>query len=157
MAKKIQKQIIGWEEWVELPLLGLPAIKAKSDTGARSSSLHAFNIEPFEEDGVQYVRFDVHPLQKNKKLTRQCVAKVKNRRFVTSSNGEKERRWVITTQIGVGPRMVEADVTLTNRHKMTFRMLLGMSTMKKARLMVDPAKSCVLGKPEHVDTLYSNL
>jgi ribosomal protein S6--L-glutamate ligase len=154
MPKRLPKDVIGWEEWIKLPSLGLPAIKAKSDTGARTSSLHAFNIVPFEEDGVKYVRFNVNPIQRNYDLTCICTAKVKNRRFVTSSNGEKERRYVITTDIVIGDRTVKADLTLTNRHKMTFKMLLGLETIKKARLMVDPALSCTKGKIKQAETLY---
>lgn len=152
--KKLPKISIGWEEWVALPLIGLPAIKAKSDTGARSSSLHAFNIVPFEEDGVKYVRFNINPTQKNNDLTVTCTARVKQRRFVTSSNGEKERRYVINTDVVIGDRKVKVDVTLTNRYKMTFRMLLGMETIKKARLLVDPSLSCTTGKPDDLEQLY---
>ena len=157
MVKRLPKKAIGWEEWVALPSIGLPAIKAKSDTGARSSSLHAFNIVPFQEEGLSYVRFNVNPLQKNNILTAICTAPVKQRRFVTSSNGEKERRYVITTEIVIGERKVKVDVTLTNRHKMAFRMLLGMDTIKKARLMVDPSLSCVVGKPDNPAELYRAL
>lgn len=156
MVKRLPKDIIGWEEWIKLPALDIPAIKAKSDTGARSSSLHAFNIVPYEEDGVRYVRFNVHPIQHNYDITCICTAKVKNRRFVTSSNGEKERRYVITTDIVIGDRKVKADLTLTNRHKMTFKMLLGMETIKKARLMVDPSLSCAKGKVKKPETLYNS-
>jgi ribosomal protein S6--L-glutamate ligase len=156
MIKRQPKKIIGRNEWVSMPELGLPAVKAKSDTGAKSSSLHAINIEPLTRDGEQYVRFVVHPIQKNKQVVRQCVAKVKQRRFVTSSNGEKERRWVVTTDIVIGDRVVNVDLTLTNRHKMTFRMLLGLDTIKKARMIVDPALSCVCGRLSNAEGLYDN-
>jgi ribosomal protein S6--L-glutamate ligase len=152
--KRLPKQIIGWEEWVSLDALGLPAIKAKSDTGARTASLHAFNIEPFEKDGRPHVRFDVHPLQKNTSLITTCEAPVAARRFVTSSNGEKERRYFIKTPITIGERTFETEVTLTSRHKMTFRMLLGSQTFRKGRFIVDPSLSFVFGKRSNPIDLY---
>ncbi len=150
-----QKAVIGWEEWVSMPGLDLPAVKAKSDTGALNASLHAFNIKPFDKDGKKYVRFDVHPVQRNTKIVRHCEAPVRSRRFVTSSNGEKERRYVIEAAIVIGGRTVKAEITLTSRHKMTFRMLLGSETLKKGRFIVDPAKSHLFGKIKDAAALYT--
>ncbi|MBM3579663.1 MAG: ATP-dependent zinc protease, partial [Alphaproteobacteria bacterium] len=93
------EKTIGWKEWFELPCLGLPAIKGKIDTGAKTSSLHALNIESFYLEDVEYVRFDVHPMQKNKRLKRSCVARVVERRMVSDSGGKKEKRFVIKSDL----------------------------------------------------------
>lgn len=151
---KVPKTQIGWEEWCGFPELGLPAIKAKVDTGAKTSALHAYGIEPFDKDGQAYVRFKIHPLQKNKKLEVVCEAPVVDFRGVTSSNGERDRRYVIKTPMVIGDKTINAEVTLTSRHKMTFRMLLGRDAIKKAKLIVDPAKSHLLGKKKDVEQLY---
>lgn len=153
---KRSKTMIGWEEWCAFPGLGLPAIKAKVDTGAKTSALHAYDIEPFDKGGEAYVRFKIHPLQKNKALTVQCEAPVVDFRGVTSSNGERDRRYVIRTPLVLGGKTIEAEVTLTSRHKMAFRMLLGRDAIKKAKFIVDPAKSHLLGKKSDVEQLYQN-
>lgn len=150
------KTMIGWEEWCGFPDLGLPAIKAKVDTGAKTSALHAYDIEPFEREGTAFVRFKIHPLQKNKMLEVQCEAPVADFRGVTSSNGERDRRYVIKTPMVLGEKVVDAEVTLTSRHKMTFRMLLGRDAIKQAKFVVDPAKSYLLGKKSDVEQLYHN-
>lgn len=155
-VSRTKKAIIGWEEWVALPELGLPAVKAKSDTGALTASLHAFNIMPFDRDGKKYVRFDVHPVQRNIKIVRTCEAPVVDRRFVTSSNGEKERRYAILTKFEIGGRSFDAEITLTSRHKMTFRMLLGSETLRTGRFIVDPAKSHIFGKIRNAESLYTD-
>ena len=153
MARK-PKILIGWEEWCAFPALRLPAIKAKVDTGAKTSAIHAYDIEPFAQNGVEYVRFKVHPLQNNKTLEVQCSAPLSDYRNVTSSNGEREKRYVIKTPLVLDDKTIEAEVTLTSRHKMTFRMLLGRDAIVKAKLAVDPAKSFLLGKIKDADTLY---
>lgn len=140
------KTMIGWEEWCAFPDLGLPAIKAKVDTGAKTSSIHAYDIKPVTKDGQKYVRFKIHPLQKNKTLEVQCEAPLSDFRSVTSSNGEREKRYVIKTPMKLGNKTIEAEVTLTSRHKMTFRMLLGRDAIAKAKFTVDPVKSFLLGK-----------
>lgn len=151
---KQPKKLIGWEEWCAFPDLGLPAIKAKVDTGAKTSAIHAYDIEPFTQEGVEYVRFKIHPLQKNKALEVSCSAALSDYRNVTSSNGEREKRYVIKTPLILGEKTIEAEVTLTSRHKMTFRMLLGRDAIVKAKLAVDPAKSFLFGKIKDADTLY---
>lgn len=154
MTRK-QKLIIGWEEWCRLPDLDLPAVKAKIDTGAKTSALHAFDIETFHEGGLHYVRFSVHPLQKRQKIVRVCKAPLVEERVVVSSNGEYERRPVIMTTIACGPALIETEITLTSRHKMAFRMLLGRTALKQAGFLVDPAKSFLQGRLEDVKALYS--
>lgn len=133
----IKKFVIGREEWVSLPELGLHAIKAKIDSGAKTSALHAFNIQTYMHDGVQYVRFDVHPIQNNRKIIQHCQAKLIDRRVIKSSNGEIEKRFVVQTIVQLGEYDWPIEVTLTNRDSMGFRMLLGREAMTR-RLLVDP-------------------
>ena len=115
----------GWEEWIALPDLGLPAIKAKVDTGARTSALHAHDIETFGSTAKPKVRFNVHPIAGREDIAITCSAPLIDRREVTSSNGEAEQRYVIEAQLAVGGQSWPIEVTLTNRAGMTSRMLLG--------------------------------
>ena len=134
------KIIIGWREWLALPDLDVGAIKAKIDTGARSSALHTFGLEPFEKGGILKVKFGLHPLQKRKDIEIHCIADVVDRRRVTSSDGQSERRYVIRTTVAMGELRWPIELTLTNRRSMRFRMLLGRAAIA-GRLLVDPAKS----------------
>lgn len=138
------KIIIGKEEWCGLPELGLPAIKARIDSGAKTSSLHAFNISSFERGGKRYVNFDIHPLQDNRKIIQSCVGLVVDQRNVRSSSGEKERRLVIRTPIKLGQQTWEIEITLTNRDSMGYRMLIGREAMKE-RVLIDPEAALCLG------------
>lgn len=140
-----KKTIIGKQEWCALPELGLPAIKARIDSGAKTSSLHAFNIQPFEEGGKKYVRFEIHPIQKNRKTMKHCVGLLVDKRNVKSSSGDKQARYVIKTPIRLGKDTWDIEVTLTNRDSMGYRMLIGREAMKK-RILIDPDKSFCLGK-----------
>lgn len=133
----MSKFIIGREEWVALPELGLPAIKVKVDSGAKTSALHAFNIHTYMHDHTEYVRFDVHPIQNNRKIIQRCQAKLLDRRTIKSSNGEIEKRFVVQTKLRMGAHDWDIEVTLTNRDSMGFRMLLGREAMTN-RLLVDP-------------------
>ena len=135
---------IGWREWLALPMLQIPAIKAKIDTGARTSALHAFFVEPFEKNGTQMVRFGVHPLQKRLDLEIICAAPVKDYRAVSDSGGHREMRYVIETEVALGDQKKRIEMTLTNRDNMRFRMLLGRTAM--AGMSVLPDKSYLTGR-----------
>jgi len=152
--KKLPKIIIGWEEWCTLPDLHLPAIKAKIDTGAKTSALHAYDIETYINFNVPFVRFKIHPIQANKSLFKICEAPLIEKRIITSSNGEREVRPVILTALTFGPTTINAELTLTSRHKMNFRMLLGREALRKARFVVEPSRSFVLGKIKKAERLY---
>ena len=117
--------LLGWEEWVALPGLGLPALKAKVDTGARTSALHAFDIEPFGPINAPKVRFAIHPIPGRNDVTIPCSARAIDRREVISSNGEMEYRYVIRTELEIGARRWPVEVTLTDRGSMAYRMLIG--------------------------------
>src|SRR5688572_3844688 len=127
--------ILGWEEWIMLPELGLGAIKAKVDTGARTSALHAFYVEPFGAARARKVRFGVHPLPRRNDIAIECTARVIDRREVRSSNGKIEERYVIETPIRIGERQWRIEVTLTNRDMMSYRMLLGRQAIPRDGLV----------------------
>ena len=143
---KKTKKIIGWKEWFSLDCIALPAIKGKIDTGAKTSALHAFNIETFYIEDVEYVRFDIHPLQKNKRFVRSCISRVIDRRMVSDSSGKKEKRIVIKSDLKIGDKKIRVELTLTNRDNMSFRMLLGREAIMQAKMIVDISKSFVQGK-----------
>lgn len=136
---------LGWREWCSLPELGIPAIKAKIDTGAKTSCLHTFSIEPYTENGVDFVRFKVHPIQKNEQLVLECTAVVKDVREVSDSGGHKELRYIIETNVLIGDKSRLIEMSLTNRDSMRFRMLLGRRAMKEGTL-IDPAASYLNGR-----------
>lgn len=140
------KRILGWREWVELPGLGLPPVKAKIDTGARSSCLHAFETRVFDRDGQAWVRFGIHPHQGDQEAEVFCEAPVVDERPVTDSGGHTETRIVIASQLQLGNWHDVVEITLTNRDSMRFRMLLGRTAMVKGGFGVDPAESFLLGK-----------
>lgn len=136
---------LGWREWVSLPELGLDRIKAKVDTGARTSTLHAFAVREFEEDGRKRVEFRIHPRQKDNDTVSVCVADVIDERVVRDSGGHEELRWVIQSMLGIGGHSWPIEITLTARDDMLFRMLIGRTAIK-GRATVDPARSYVVGK-----------
>lgn len=143
---------VGWEEWLSLPDLGLPAIKAKIDTGAKTSSLHAFDIEPFGPASRPKVRFAVHPIPGRYDLSIPCSAELLDRREVTSSNGEVELRYVIRTTATMGGHGWPIEVTLTDRGTMAYRMLLGRQALGD-QVIVSPAESFC--QPELDYDIYS--
>jgi hypothetical protein len=136
---------LGWREWVGLPELGLPEIKAKVDTGARTSTLHAFELDTFSEGGKPLVRFKIHPLQRDSQVVISCVADIVDERFVTDSGGHREQRLIISTPLTIGPWSWPIEMTLTGRDNMMFRMLLGRTAIK-GLAVVDPSRSYVTGK-----------
>lgn len=140
MPRRSVPFILGWEEWVTLPELGLDAIKAKVDTGARTSALHAFYVDPFGPAGARKVRFGVHPLPRREDVAIECTAHLIGRREVKSSNGEREQRYVIETPIRIGDRQWRIEVTLANRDMMVYRMLLGRQAIPRDGL-VNPSAS----------------
>jgi hypothetical protein len=137
---------VGWKEWVALPELGIPAIKAKIDTGAKTSALHAFKLESYFDAGAECVRFWLHPLQKNKGIEVICEAAVADRRVIRDSGGHEEERAIIATPVWLNGRQWEIEVSLTSRENMSFRMLLGRSAMRRGGLQVDPERAYATGK-----------
>ncbi len=132
--------IIGWREWVALPTLGVPAIKAKVDTGARSSALHAFDLERFDRNGATMVRFQAHPIQRDDQYIISVEAVLLEERWVRNSGGQEELRPVIETTVQVGTQIWPIELTLTNRDVMGFRLLLGRQAVRR-RYLVDPGHS----------------
>lgn len=148
---------VGWQEWLAFPELGLPAVRAKIDTGARTSALHAHDIKHVERDGETAVRFLVNPLFRGRKLAVACEAPVVDEREVTSSNGHTELRIVVEAMLRLGlssdaPEW-PVELTLTDRRGMRFPMLLGREAMS-GRVLVDSAASFHLGRPDHPGAFY---
>jgi len=150
-----QLPLLGWREWVTLPELNLQHIKAKIDTGARSSALHAFALEPYRKGGQRWVMFAIHPEQKETDTIIECHAPIKDRRLVSDSGGHKQRRYVIESQLIIGQSLISAEITLTNRDNMQFRMLLGRTAMN-GNFIIDPSASYLQGEPENSASLSDN-
>jgi hypothetical protein len=140
------RKVIGWREWVQLPELGVFETKAKVDTGADNSSLHAFNVERFDRDGVDFVRFEVHPRRRSRRPTIQCEAPVAMEKKVKNPGGRIEVRPVIRTKVIVAGVEMDALVNLTSRDEMGFRMLLGRRTVR-GKFIVDPGRSYLGERP----------
>jgi len=138
---------VGWEEWVGLPDLGIPAIRAKVDTGAQTSALHAFAIHRVTIRGRERVRFGVHPLPEQPDVELYCEADLVAEREVTSSNGETELRFIVATRLTVGGHSWPIEVSLTNRERMAYRMLLGRRALEETAV-VDVTRACVHGNPD---------
>ncbi len=147
LEKKTEEKIeIGWREWVALPDLNVPGIKAKVDTGARTSVLHTAEYECFEDEkGQSWVRFKLHPLRNREDCFRLGQARVKAFREVKDSGGHIEKRPFIETRVRLGDLEWSIELSLTNREQMRFRMLLGRSAIK-SRFVVNASKSYRLGK-----------
>lgn len=137
---------LGWREWVSLPELDIPAIKAKIDTGARTSTLHAFDLQRFRRKGKSFVRFVVHPLQRTARRSASVEAEVSEWRNVRSSSGVVECRPTIRTSVRLSDRLWQIELTLSNRDQMGFRMLLGRQAMRN-RFLIDPGRSFLAGQP----------
>ena len=151
------KIILGSEEWCTLPELGIPSIKARVDSGAKTSALHAKNIAPFIKDDQNWVRFDINPIQNNVKTVVHCEAPLVDKRVVKSSSGFREQRYVIQTSLEIGDSKWVIEMTLTNRDSMGFRMLLGREAMS-GRVLVDPEQQYLLGQHsvDNLKEVYKN-
>lgn len=145
--KKKTRPTIGWREWVGLPDLGVPRLKAKIDTGARTSAIHAYRVRTFERDGRAFVEFFIHPVQNRRQPEVACEAEVLAERWVTSSNGEREKRFIVKTRLSLAGKSWPIELSLTNRDDMGFRMLLGRQALRR-RFVVDPGKSYHLKKSD---------
>ncbi|WP_438864416.1 ATP-dependent zinc protease family protein [Neptunicella sp.] len=137
------KTTLGWREWGALPDLGIDAIKMKVDTGAKTSCLHAFNLEPFEKNGEQWIKIFLHPNQNDDQTVHECEARVIDQRSVRDSGGHEEVRYVVETQLQLAEHQFPIELTLTNRDSMKFRMLLGRQAMLH-RFIVDPTASYII-------------
>ncbi len=135
--------LVGWREWAKLPGLEIPLIKVKIDTGAKTSAMHAYDINIVKSGGRDFAEFIIHPLQKNDVICRRTRAEIVGMRIIKSSNGHKEERIVIRSPIQIGDHSWEIDITLTNRDIMHHRMLLGRTAMEN--ILVDPTKSYCQG------------
>lgn len=143
----MKKEIIGCEEWLSLPDLNLPLIKARIDSGAKTSALHAFNIQTFRKNKDLWVSFDLYPLQDNRSTVLRCEAEVIDRREVKSSNGTIEKRYFIKSKAKLNQQEWDIELSLSNRDTMGFRMLLGREAMK-GRFLVDPEQFDLCGKAD---------
>lgn len=144
-ATRAATRTLGWREWAQLPDLGVRGIKAKLDTGARTSALHAFALKEFTRDGVSMVRFEIHPLQRSTAASVQAEAEVTDRRTVRNSGGGTELRPVIVTTVRIGDESWPIELTLTRRDEMGFRLLLGRQALR-GRATVDSGRSFRAGK-----------
>ncbi len=138
--------VVGWREWVSLPAVGVDWVKAKIDTGARTSAIHAFDQQDVERNGERWVRFSVHPWQATDEdpVTVECpLVEV---RTVRSSSGHAEERPLVRLDLTLAGRTVAAEVTLSRRDEMGFRMLVGREALAQG-FLVDPALSYAGGRP----------
>jgi hypothetical protein len=135
----------GWREWFGLPALGISQIKAKVNTGARTSALHAFKLRPFMQEGIQCIEFRLHARHRDIETETVCTAEVVNQRTVMDSGGHKKEPWVISTPLSIGAHQWPIEVTMTARDDMRFRMLLDRNALK-SRALVDSSKSYLVGK-----------
>ncbi len=149
-------KILGSQEWCSFDELGIPAIEARVDSGAKTSSLQASNIQVFDNNGTEWVRFDVNPIQANRSIVVQCEAKVYSKRTVKSSTGLGNERIVIKTDIRLGDDVFEIELTLANRESMEFRMLLGREALLN-RYLVNPSETNLLPEytPEELNEKYA--
>ena len=138
--------VAGWREWVSLPGVGVPWIKAKLDTGARTSAIHAFDLVELDREGERWVQFSVHPWQKSHDDVAEVTCPVIDTREVRSSNGQSEQRYAVRMEVGLVGRRITTAVTLSNRDEMGFRMLIGREALEQG-FLVDSARSYAGGRP----------
>lgn len=151
MASESGMITVGWREWASLPELGIKRIKAKIDTGARTSALHAFEVDAIDRGGEEWVRFRIHPKQRRTDIECVCEARVKDRRVVSDSGGHRGMRYVIETPVVLAGRSWPIEITLTARDDMRFRMLLGRTALH-GRMLVDPSRSYLTRRPRRPHT-----
>lgn len=142
------KLIAGWREWAHLPDLHIEKIKVKLDTGAKTSSLHAFDISTFTYMDEDWLRFDVHPIQDNDTITYTCTSPIVDYRWITSSSGHSQKRFIIQTTLTLGAFSSLIEISLANRDEMGFRMLVGRNALK-GQILVDPSHSFLLSHHSH--------
>lgn len=145
--KKSSPRLVGWREWASFPDLRIPQIKAKLDTGAQTSAIHAWNVNPFDVGDQTWVRFELHPQQRGRQDAVECEAQVIDQRRITNSGGQREQRYIIETTIRFGNEMWPIELGLTDRDEMGFRLLIGRAAMR-GRLIIDPDSSFRLGLPD---------
>jgi hypothetical protein len=141
------RRVVGWREWLALPELGIARIQCKIDTGARTSALHALDLETFRRGGRQHIRFRLYPLHGEERTSIACSAPISDQRQIRSSNGQREHRFVILTPMILGPVRQEIEITLADRGPMRFGMLLGRQSLIDGGWLVDPARAFVNGRP----------
>ncbi|WP_203336499.1 ATP-dependent zinc protease family protein [Nocardioides limicola] len=139
--------VAGWREWVSLPALGVDWVKAKLDTGARTSAIHAFDLAEFERDGADWVRFSIHPWQRSAADAVEAELPIHDRRSVRSSSGHSQERYVVLMGVRLLGTEVTAEVTLSRRDEMGFRMLIGREALRQG-FLVDPRRSYLGGRPD---------
>lgn len=157
----LSKATMGWREWVSLPNLHIPAIKAKVDTGARTSALHAFKVERIKQNNKDIVKFLLHPIQHNNDIVIACEAPLLDERDVCNSGGQWEKRYVIRSQLNISNRQIPIDITLTDRDNMKFRMLIGRQALQQFdSLLIDPSRSYLSGNkrvsPKALKKIYAS-
>jgi len=154
-SKKSPLLHIGWQEWCAFSELHIPAIKAKIDTGAKTSAIHASDLKPFTREHKHYLHFLVYPLQHNTDIKKRCTAEIIDKRFVMSSNGCQEERYVIKTLISMGGQSWEIELTLSDRDPLRYRLLLGREALR-GRVLINPSKACCLTKlnTQEINHLY---
>lgn len=143
--KRTEKTLIGWREWIGFPELGVGRIKAKIDTGARTSVIHAYRVRKLDDADEHRVEFYLHPVQRRREPELRCVARIFDERSVRSSNGERETRYVIITPMRLGDGIWPVELTLSDRDQMGFRVLAGRAAIR-GRCIVDPGSSYRLGR-----------
>ncbi len=141
------QRLVGWREWLALPELGIRRLQCKIDTGARTSALHALDLQPFRQGGLARIRFRLYPLHGNERTSIACTATISDLRQIRSSNGQRERRYVIVTPMILGAAHQEIEITLADRGPMRFGMLLGRQSLIDGGWRVDPARAFVNGRP----------
>lgn len=138
---------VGWREWISLPDLGIETLKAKVDTGARTSALHAIQQEPFEKGGQHWVAFKVPLVEPNKEIS--CQARLVDERDIKNTSGKPETRYVVSTKLVFGPKAWTIEVSLADRANMEFDIILGRTALREHGLLVDAGKSFLMGPPRH--------